>query len=485
MSLCDNGKQCDNMNMDRKNMIRIFLLAACIIVFYLSLNHLNLVFSFVTWLMSVLTPFIIAGCLIFFLNVPLKAIERHLFRHKNGKPASKFEDKARRPVAIILSFMIFIVIIAVFLLIIIPEIAKSLASLSESIPGTLENLQKWVTAISEENEYLNQVIEGLSIDWKSITNTLVGFLTNNSSSLVSSVFTLISSIVGVLISVFLGCVLAIYVLMNKEKISSDVKKLLYSVLPEKVADFTVNVGHLTNRSFYNSITGQMIECLIVGSLTALGMTIFGFSYAALGGVVIAVLSWVPMFGIYIGSAIVAFILLTVDPFQALWFFIFMVCLQQIEGNFIYPRVVGAKVGLPPLIFVSAIIIFSNVFGVIGLLVSGPVTFVIYTLFRQFIYKRIDQRDIPPEKYEVQYESMSDNDELQLLHKELDTTAKKVMAKSAHNHPEGNDTSVSVSTDSDNSETANDEKTSNGVFSFKNIGTNTKTKTGTNKKKRKR
>ncbi len=472
MSLCNNRKQCDNMNMDRKNMLRIFLLAACIIVFYLALNHLNLIFAFLNWLMSVLTPFIIAGCMIFFLNVPLKAIERHLFRHKNGKPATKLEDKARRPVAIILSFMIFIIIIAVFLLIIIPEIAKSLSSLSESIPGTLENLQKWVTAISEDNEYLGQFIEGLSIDWKSITNTLVGFLTNNSTSLVTSVFTLISSIVSVLISVFLGCVLSIYVLMNKEKISSDVKKLLYSILPEKVSDFIVNVGHLTNRSFYNSITGQMIECLIVGSLTALGMTIFGFSYAALGGVVIAVLSWVPMFGIYIGSAIVAFILLTVDPFQALWFFIFMICLQQIEGNFIYPKVVGAKVGLPPLIFVSAIIIFSNVFGVIGLLVSGPVTFVIYTLIRQFIYKRIDQRDIPPEKYEVQYESMSDNDELQLLQKELDKTAKKVMSKAAHNHPESGSAPASAGTAPEKSDDA-DSDSSGGSLNFKNFVSKTK------------
>ncbi|MBQ1659422.1 MAG: AI-2E family transporter, partial [Clostridia bacterium] len=174
------------------------------------------------------------------------------------------------------------------------------------------------------------------------------------------------------------------------------------------------------KSFYNSITGQMIECLIIGTLTALGMTLFGFPYAALGGVVVAIMSWIPMFGIGIGTAIMGILLLTVDPMQALWFVLYMVTLQQIEGNLIFPRVVGSKIGLPPIVLIAAIILFSGFFGIIGLLVSGPVTYVIYTLIRRFVYLRIKQRNIPRSKYEAKYGEQDEyEDEVHKLQIEID------------------------------------------------------------------
>ncbi len=416
------------MEFNRKNMLRVFFLAACIILFYLAFQHLDIVFGFLNWLVGVMTPFIIAGCLIFFLNVPLKAIERHLFRPKNGKPVSKIKEKARRPIAIVLSIAIFLAVIVIFLVIIIPEIGKSLARIAENIPRTLENIQNWLTDVGEQENYFSQLINGLEIDWKSITTNVVNFLKDNSATLVTSAFSVVSSLISTLVNVVLGFVIAIYVLMRKEKISSDMKKLIYATLPIKVADFIVEVGHITNKSFYNSITGQMIECLIIGTLTALGMTILGLPYAALGGVVVAVLSWVPMFGIYIGTGVVCLLLLTEDPIQALWFFIFMVCLQQVEGNFIYPRVVGSKIGLPPFIIISAIILFGSFFGLIGILVSAPVTFVLYTLARRFVYRRIEARDIPSEKYQITFDTAPDSAELEKIQKEIDKKAKSVMKR---------------------------------------------------------
>lgn len=416
------------MEFNRKNMLKIFFLAACIILFYLAFKHIDIVFGFLNWLLGVLTPFIIAGCLTFFLNVPLKAIERHLFRPKDGKPVGKFKEKARRPIAIVLSVLLFLFVITVFLVIIIPEVGKSLVRIAENIPHTLENIQNWFTDMSKREDFLGQFISSLTIDWTTVSNNTVSFLTTNSGTLVSSAFSVISSVISMAVNFLLGFVISIYILMRKEKISSDVKKLIYAILPMKAADFLVEVGHITNKSFYNSITGQMIECLIIGSLTALGMTIFGFPYAALGGVVVAVLSWIPMFGIYIGTAIVSLLLLTENPIQALWFFIFMVCLQQLEGNLIYPRVVGSKVGLPPVVFISAIILFGNIFGVIGILVSAPVTFVLYTLIRRFVYRRIDRLDVPPEKYAIQYDNSPDSAEIEKIQKQVDQEARKAMRK---------------------------------------------------------
>ena len=167
----------------------------------------------------------------------------------------------------------------------------------------------------------------------------------------------------------------------------------------KSADFIVELGSLMNKSFYNVITGQMMECIILGSLTALGMTILGFPYAALVGVMVAIFSWVPMFGVYIGAGIGALFLLTSDPMQALWFIVFMICLQQIEGNLIYPRVVGNNVGLPPIIVISAIVLFGNFFGIIGLLICVPITSVLYTLVRRLVFTKLRAKKIPHEKYD--------------------------------------------------------------------------------------
>ena len=408
------------MELNKKTMVRIFCLAVGVILVYLALEHMNLVFSFISWLLGIMTPFIIAGVVIFLLNVPLKEIEKHLFRPKDGKPVSKLKEGARRPIAIILSMAIFITIIVVFLMIIIPEITKSLTTIAESIPTVVQNIQKWLNEMSEQNDMVKQVVESMSIDWKSFTDTAVNFLKNNGTNLASHVIGIVTSLISTVVNVFLGIVLAIYVLMRKEKLSSDVKKFVYSVFPLKTADFISEVGHLTNKSFYNSITGQRIDCLIIGTLTALGMTIFGFPYAALGGVVVAIMSWVPMFGIGIGTAIMGILLLTVDPMQALWFVLYMVTLQQIEGNLIFPRVVGSKIGLPPIVLIAAIILFSGFFGIIGLLVSGPVTYVIYTLIRRFVYLRIKQRNIPRSKYEAKYGEQDEyEDEVHKLQIEID------------------------------------------------------------------
>lgn len=400
-------------------MTKIFFLCAAVILFYLGFKHMDVVFRFINWLFNILTPFLIAGCIVFLLNVPLKAIERHLFRPKNGKPVSKFKEKARRPIAITLSIAIFIAIISAFLMIIIPEIAKSLTAIAEKIPSWIEVIKEWFEELSKRDDIIGQTVKSIDIDWNDVGKKATDFLQNNSVSLVGSAIGIITSIFQLALNFFLGFVLAVYVLAKKEKISSDCKKLVYSFLPVKKADFICELGSLTNRSFYNSITGQMIECLIIGSLTALGMTIMGFPYAALGGVVVAIMSWIPMFGIYIGTGIVGVLLLTNDPMQTLWFVIYMIILQQIEGNLIFPRVVGSKIGLPPIVLISAIILFGNFFGIIGLLVCGPVTFVIYTMVRRFVYRRIEKRKIPKHKYEVVDDPFDEDDEIDKIQHELD------------------------------------------------------------------
>ena len=395
------------MNLKRNDMLKIFFLAVCIILVNIGFQHLDILGSFLMWLLQVLVPFIIAACFTFFLNVPLNAIERRLFRSADGSCVSPMKEKLRRPLAITMSISMFVLILGVFLVIIIPEITNSLQKIANSIPGVFEQFQDELKNLSNRYDWAKQIIDSINIDWGSISSNIAGFITNNVSNffdstmnLLSSTMKVVSSVINITVNIFLGIVLAVYILAKKEKISSSLKKLLYALFPSKAVDYIVEVGVMTNQSFYNSITGQMMECVIIGTLTGVGMAILGFPYAALIGVVIAICSGIPMFGIMIGTVIGTLFILTVSPVQAIWFIVFMVCLQQIEGNLIYPRVVGSNVGLPPIVMIAAIILFSGFFGIIGLLVSAPVTSVIYTLLKKFVRNRIKSRNIPEEKYAI-------------------------------------------------------------------------------------
>ena len=395
------------MNLNRNDMLKIFFLAVCIILVFIGFQHLDIIGSFLLWLIQILVPFIIAGCFTFFLNVPLNAIERRLFRSKDGSPVSPMKEKLRRPLAITMSISMFVLVLGVFLIIIIPEITNSLQKIASSIPDAFYDFRNWMKDLSNRYDWAKAIYDNINIDWESIGPNIAGFITSNvtnffdsTMNLLSSTMKVVSSVISITINIFLGIVLAVYILAKKEKISSALKKFLYALFPSKAVDYIVEVGVLTNKSFYNSITGQMMECVIIGTLTGVGMALLGFPYAALVGVVIAICSWIPMFGITIGTVIGTLFVLTVSPVQAIWFIVFMVCLQQIEGNLIYPRVVGSNVGLPPIVMIAAIVLFSGFFGIIGLLVSAPVTSVVYTLLKKFVRNRIKSRDIPEEKYAI-------------------------------------------------------------------------------------
>ncbi len=407
------------MNMDRKTIQKVLFVGVTLIVIYLGLQHMDIVLQFLGWLLYVTMPFIVAICCSFFLNVPLKMIEKHLFRQRGEKPVNPILEKLRRPVALALSIMIFLAVIVAFLIIIIPEIGNSLNSLSQAIVPAANNVNDMVKGWADENENVFQIVKFFNpdygttsvVDGKEVTNTIVinsdaiknvltDFLSSNAGGLVNYTVDMLRSIFNAAVNIFLGIILSIYVLLKKEKIASDVKKFIFALFPRRTADFVVEVGHLTNKSFYNTMTGQIMECIILGSLTALGMTILGFPYAALVGVMVAILSWIPMFGVYIGAGIGALFLMTSDFMQAVWFIVFMICLQQVEGNLIYPRVVGNNVGLPPIIVISAIILFSNFFGVLGLLVCVPITSVLYTLIRRLVFTKLRAKKIPHYKYEV-------------------------------------------------------------------------------------
>ena len=249
------------MKLDRRNIQKILFIGSVLILLYLGLQHMNIVFEFLTWMLYVMMPFIAAVCFTFFLNVPLKAIERHLFQPKKGKTVKPIFEKMRRPVALVLSMLLFIAIITVFLLIIIPKLGESLNTIIKSVPGAIDSLVAFVNDLSESNEYVKNIISNLEIDWDDLKKYITNFLQNDAASIVSSTMSMITSVFSAALNVLLGLILAIYTLMKKEQITSGLKRLIYSVFPLKTADFVVEVGSLANKSVRNFITvlSQILE----------------------------------------------------------------------------------------------------------------------------------------------------------------------------------------------------------------------------------
>lgn len=411
------------MNLDKKSIEKIMILIAFAILFYVGLQHMDIVFGFFSWLTGPLTPFIIAICLAFYLNIPMKAIERRLFRPKKGKPVSSGKEKARRPLAIAGALIIIGGIIAALLFIVVPQLIESLTKLSNSIPSVVQNIQEWLSDLTKEHEWLKEYVDGLSIDWNAITNTLTSFISNDVMNFVNSTFSFISTVIGTVINVFLGILLSVYMLMRKEYLIERIKRLMYAFMPSKTASSIISVMSITNKTFYNCIKGQMVECVILTSLTLFGLTVLQFPYALLIAASVAILSWVPMFGMTIAIIIGAVFVFTVSPTQMIWFIVFMVCLQQVEGNLIYPRVVGSTIGLPSIFVISAITIFGNFFGFLGLLVGVPITCVIYTILRDVVYLRLKKRKIPKERYECRPFDYELDKERRRIHKERIKTRK--------------------------------------------------------------
>lgn len=394
-------------------------MSIAVILAYLVLQNINAIINSFFWVLSMLYPFLIAIFIAFFLNVPLKAIEKRLFRPKGDKPVHPLLDKLRRPIALILSIIFFVMIIVFLLTIIIPELGKSLNHLYSSLPDIIAKINSFVYSVAEDNETVMNILRNYKpdygkeiiqdgntivivdiIDVATATSDIGGFVTNNLGGILGYTVNMVSSLIGTTINTILAIVISIYTLLGKERIATKAKKLVYGVLPEKAADFVTEIAHLTNSSFYKSITGQMVECIILGSIVGFGMALFGFPYAPLVGVIVAILSWIPMFGFWIGAGIGAVLVLTEDPIKMIWFLVFMVIVQQVEGNLIFPHVVGNSIGLPPLLMISAIVIFSTFFGIVGLIISCPVMSVIYTVTRRYVFVNLRKKKTPREKYIV-------------------------------------------------------------------------------------
>ena len=342
---------------------------------------------------GVFTPFITGSIIAFIFNVPMRSVERQLSEIR--KPG------LRRGVAIILTLSIFFMVIAFVFFLLIPQIQITVESIVATLPEFVRretaNLMSFLDQNPEIKEWVLEYTQLESIDWSGLVQKVVTVAGEYLTKIVDRAFSAIGSVTSGIVNLFLGICFAFYALARKEILARQCRRLLYSLIPEKWADEIIRVTRLTNSNFSNFISGQCLEACILGGMFALVMWVMDLPYIPLVSVIIAVTALVPLVGAFAGCVLGALFILVESPVQAFTFVVVFLVLQQIEGNLIYPRVVGTSIGLPGMWVLVALTVGGELGGIMGMLIMIPLTSVVYQLLREFTNGRVKALNIPAEK----------------------------------------------------------------------------------------
>lgn len=380
---------------DEKKVLRngmILLVFAAVLV--LVLMRFDQVWGAVLTVVGTVAPVFYGIVLAYILNVFVHFFEDVAFKPlRNVK--SKLWKRVRRPLAVALAYLLVALVLVSIIAFIIPGLIESMGVLADTVqqtvPGYVTSAMDWLNEFARENDltFIQDFLR--NFNWSNVLSSASAVLRDFLSSLVGVTINVAS---GVFAAV-MGFIFSVYMLMGKEKLLRGVKSTLLAFLPRPTAQKIGQIATLTNRMFFNFIRGQLLECVILGSLCYVGMSILQLDYALLISSVVTLGALIPILGAYIGAAVGVLILLLVHPIDALIFLIFLLILQQVEGNMIYPRVVGSSIGLPPLWTLFAVVFWGGVLGIPGILFGTPATAVIYQLLRTSVRSRLRQRNIDP------------------------------------------------------------------------------------------
>lgn len=369
------------MDLSRETVRRLRGLILFAVVAVIVGVHYQDVLKLLSSALSIISPFLLGGVLAFVLNLPMRAIERHLpggLRARRG---------LARAISLVLALLFVFGIVALVIVIVVPQLGSAISDLQKSIPEFFTNLKTTLPSLLASYPEVVDWINSIDIDWKSVLSEIVSFLTNGAGSVVSSAVSAVFSIVSSVATFVIALVFGIYVLAQKETLARQTRRLTGAFLPEKFLSPCRSVLALISDKFSKFITGQCLEAMILGSMFVVAMSIFRLPYAMLIGVLVAFTALIPIFGAFIGCVIGAFLILTVNPMQAVYFVILFLVLQQIEGKLIYPHVVGGSVGLPSIWVLVAVTVGGSMFGVAGMLLFIPTCSVLYTLLRDAVNRR--------------------------------------------------------------------------------------------------
>ena len=350
---------------------------------YLAVKYFSDLIKLGSVVWSAASP-LVWGCVIaYVLNILMKKIESLYFPHST----SVLVQKSRRLVSVLLAFVVLFIILLLIINIVLPEFVSSIELIAREIPVVWDEVRAWGIANADQLPAIQQMLEKMDLDWADSLKKMMNTLAIGAGGMFTSVVGLATSAVGKLVRFVIGLIFAIYLLFSKEKLHAQGMKIMEVYLKPQQKEKLLYVLRTVDESFTNFIVGQCMEAVILGVLCALGMTLLRLPYAVMTGTIIGVSALIPVAGAYIGGALGAFMIFTVDPLKALIFLVFLVILQQIEGNLIYPRVVGNSIGLPGLWVLAAVTVGGGVLGVSGMLLGVPLSAALYKIFADDVKRR--------------------------------------------------------------------------------------------------
>lgn len=397
------------MKLDKENTKQILKIVIIAIVLLVALFNIKFVWDAGMAFLNIISPFIWGLAIAFILNIFMTLYENKIFKigqkdnKKNKKNKSdsnlnqatsqrKKKSKFDRGFAIILSIITIVAIITIILLLIVPQFVDVIRNLISNIPNYLQSLQNLGVEITERFPEANVFIQNIEIDTEALKNGIV----NLSKDVLDITINQISSLISNVINFFIAIIFSVYILLNKEELKKEAKKFVYARMDKEKADYILKVARLARDSFRNFLTGQAKEAVILGSLCAIGMLILNIPYAGPIGALTAITAFIPIVGAFIGGFIGAILIVAVDPIKALIFIIFIIVLQQVEGNLIYPHVVGKNMGLPSIWVLVAITIGGGLFGIMGMIVGLPIVSIIYAITQENTNKKLQEKNLENE-----------------------------------------------------------------------------------------
>lgn len=371
------------MELNSKNIRKILLIIFCGAVIFAIVENFSHTLSFLSNIISFFTPIIVAFCIAFILNGPLSFFENKVFSFM-GKSKKKFINNLRRPLCLVLTYLIALGVLTVLVLVIIPDIVDTIIYLFGKMPSFVVDLRDWLEDLLHKFNISQDVIPEIVIDWSAATKAVENWFSNSYTKIFNNAVDATTSIFGGVFDGIFSIIISVYVLAQKERISNFVCKCINHFLNKKTADTIYKISSRSYEAFSRFLSGQFMECIVLGTLCFVGMLIFSFPNALIISVIVAISALVPVVGSITGGVLGGLLILITDPIKAIFFVIYLIVLQQLEGNLIYPKVMGKAVGLPGILVVCAVLVGGNIGGVLGALVAVPTCAVIYSLLKETI-----------------------------------------------------------------------------------------------------
>lgn len=384
------------MELNSQNRRQIMGIVAFGIILYMILQNFGLISTIIKNIIGILNPFLIGAVIAFIINIPMKFLEQKILKSRKKKKKIKQlegKNKVKRFLSIFLSLLIVSIILVALIRLVVPELLNVIKTFIQYLSGLSAQIAPTLNNIASNYPELGDELSKLQIDFSNILNSSIEFLKNAGSGFVAWIGKTVSSAVSGIANFVIGIIFAFYLLMSKEKIGKNIRRIILAYLPEKYSKKTIEIMALSKNAFTNFITGQLKEAAILGVLCYIGMLILKIPYSLTISLLTMVTVLVPIVGAFIGATIGVILLLSVSPMKAIIFLIFIIVLQQIETNLIYPKVVGESVGLPGVIVLVAITLGGSLWGAIGMLVSLPVASVLYTLLRASVAKKLKEKNL--------------------------------------------------------------------------------------------